>query len=539
MPGGRCRTSRPSRSCSRAWPSGSGPGKRIGSGSEMLRAGFGLIWGAGVLGGLATLSKLNGALGGMVLAGWACLAIVLPTFRWRAKATFLAATVASGCVSFATFAALNPFLFANPRGPIDPSLAPVARLSFLERVKAVADHRVGVSRHGQSSFPADALRTPLEKVEAVAVQGFGRFGHFGVRGWTDSTTRFDWEQDWGVVAWLPWVVAGVRVRLGPRPGAIPGGPASRGVGGRGAGGIGVGRGHGVHPAGLGSLFPVDPAGMRIARGVRGGRGVRSGPSALPTGGVALRFLRRPEPWVFVILLASYGYFWQGRDWNSASRLMLTYALVDRGTLSIERPRRPDRRHRPVPGGTSTATRPPGYSLLATAPYALAKAIRRLPDHPLDRRGFCPLAGGLRDHPGDFGAILGAVGRPARVPGARPGLRPSTRGPRRARLRPGDSGLHLRHPGLWASGRRVRPAGQPRLAPQARIKDELPIRAGGFPGGLRERGRDPGRPGFGDPGVVSGESRDRQAAPGLDDLRFRGGRGGADSHPPGLQPSRLR
>ncbi len=49
----------------------------------------------------------------------------------------------------------------------------------------------------------------------------------------------------------------------------------------------------------------------------------------------MKFLRRPEAWVFVILLTSYAYFWQGRDWNAASRLMLTYALVDRGTLSID------------------------------------------------------------------------------------------------------------------------------------------------------------------------------------------------------------
>ena len=47
-----------------------------------------------------------------------------------------------------------------------------------------------------------------------------------------------------------------------------------------------------------------------------------------------QFLGRPELWVFVILLGSYAFFWHSRDWNTASRLMLTYALVDRGTIAI-------------------------------------------------------------------------------------------------------------------------------------------------------------------------------------------------------------
>ncbi len=45
-------------------------------------------------------------------------------------------------------------------------------------------------------------------------------------------------------------------------------------------------------------------------------------------------VRRPETWVFLILIGSYAFFWHTRDWNTASRLMLTYALVDRGTVAI-------------------------------------------------------------------------------------------------------------------------------------------------------------------------------------------------------------
>jgi hypothetical protein len=102
--------------------------------------------------------------------------------------------------------------------------------------------------------------------------------------------------------------------------------------------------------------------------------------------VRLRFLRRPEPWVFAILLTSYAYFWQARDWNVASRLMLTYALVDRGTLSIDGL---DDQTRDIARYQDHyySDKTPGYSLLAVAPYAAAKLLFRLSDHPLNRAGF--------------------------------------------------------------------------------------------------------------------------------------------------------
>jgi hypothetical protein len=115
----------------------------------------------------------------------------------------------------------------------------------------------------------------------------------------------------------------------------------------------------------------------------------------------LSLLRRPEPWVFVILLGSYAYVWHGRDWNAASRLMLTYALVDRGTLSIDG----------LDDQTGDIARyrdhyysdkTPGFSLLATAPYAAARWALRLPDHPLNRRGFA-------HWPADYWTTLGTSG----------------------------------------------------------------------------------------------------------------------------------
>ncbi|WP_435007098.1 hypothetical protein P12x_004485 [Tundrisphaera lichenicola] len=115
----------------------------------------------------------------------------------------------------------------------------------------------------------------------------------------------------------------------------------------------------------------------------------------------MTFLRRPEPWVFVILLASYSYVWHGRDWNVASRLMLTYALVDRGTLSIDGlddQTRDIARYR----GHYFSDKTPGFSLLATAPYYLAKRSLKLPDHPLNRPGFA-------HWPADYWATLGTSG----------------------------------------------------------------------------------------------------------------------------------
>ena len=46
-------------------------------------------------------------------------------------------------------------------------------------------------------------------------------------------------------------------------------------------------------------------------------------------------MRRPALGVFLILWASTAFFWHARDWNTASRLMLTYSLVDRGTIRID------------------------------------------------------------------------------------------------------------------------------------------------------------------------------------------------------------
>lgn len=112
-------------------------------------------------------------------------------------------------------------------------------------------------------------------------------------------------------------------------------------------------------------------------------------------------IRRPQVWVFLILLGSYAYFWHPRDWNSASRLMLTYALVDRGTIRLDGLEDQTGDIAWFQGHFYT-DKLPGYSLLAAGPYAVAKSIGGLPDHPLRQKGFAYLVA-------DYWTTLGTSG----------------------------------------------------------------------------------------------------------------------------------
>ena len=113
--------------------------------------------------------------------------------------------------------------------------------------------------------------------------------------------------------------------------------------------------------------------------------------------------------VAMILWGSYAYVWQARDWNSASRLMLTYAIVDRGTIRLDGYRTQTEDIAEVDGHFYT-DKQPGYSLAATLPYAAAKAALGLPDHP---RG----GPALRRWPGDYWATLGTAGLATAIAGA--------------------------------------------------------------------------------------------------------------------------
>jgi hypothetical protein len=112
-------------------------------------------------------------------------------------------------------------------------------------------------------------------------------------------------------------------------------------------------------------------------------------------------LGHPALWVFALLLGSYAYFWHSRDWNTASRLMLTYAIVDRHTVSING-LEGQTGDKAAIGHQYYSDKLPGFSLLAAAPYAAAKWILRLPSHPLGTRP--------KDYwPADYYATLGTSG----------------------------------------------------------------------------------------------------------------------------------
>jgi hypothetical protein len=91
---------------------------------------------------------------------------------------------------------------------------------------------------------------------------------------------------------------------------------------------------------------------------------------------------RVQSWVFIILIGSYAFFWHSRDWNGASRLMLTYALVDRGTVCLDGL---DRQTGDIAHfrGRYYCDKLPGFSFLAAIPYGLARWSLRLPPHPLN------------------------------------------------------------------------------------------------------------------------------------------------------------
>jgi len=346
----------------------------------------------GVSAGLAVLSKLSGLLALIVMAVWAVLALasrVSAATRIGAGALMLVAAVTAPVV----FVALDPYLTAHPTRTLAPASEAINRMSLLERARWMFRLRFEVSADQKVAFPHNALNTPAEKLAVSVVQGFGRFGPFGPTH-SDSVKRFDPRQDLGALLWLPWVAAGVvwaalRGRAQVRAG-LP--PTAWAILAQFAAAFGVVTLY-LPMAWDRYLLPIQAPAALLAAGVgvaAAGRVVRAAPNRL---GV----------WVFVLLLGSYSYFWQARDWNSGSRLMLTYALVDRGTVSIDG-LEDHTRDRAFLRGRYYTDKLPGFSLLGTVPYGLARMALRLPPHPLNVRGL-----GFAYWPADYWVTLGTSG----------------------------------------------------------------------------------------------------------------------------------
>ena len=133
-----------------------------------------------------------------------------------------------------------------------------------------------------------------------------------------------------------------------------------------------------------------------------------------------------SPWlrvewsVFVLLVGSYAFFWHSRDWNTASRLILTYAMADRGTVCLDGL---DRQTGDIAlfQGHYYCDKLPGFSLLGMAPYRLARTVARLSRPSPEVGGQGLLAGRLLGHAGHLGVVHGHDGGTARAARTRPRL----------------------------------------------------------------------------------------------------------------------
>lgn len=100
----------------------------------------------------------------------------------------------------------------------------------------------------------------------------------------------------------------------------------------------------------------------------------------PPGASPSEFRRDVASVLFLLLLASYAYFWQARGWNNGTRLALTYSLVDRGTLRIDGLEE-QTRDRAFIGGHFYCDKPPGQSFLGAVFYRILSPF--LEAHPVD------------------------------------------------------------------------------------------------------------------------------------------------------------
>jgi hypothetical protein len=344
---------------------------------------------AGIAAAFAALAKLNGGLALVIVTAWVLLGLILWRFPIRRRLALVPALVVTSVVAFLTFVALNPFLTAHPRERLPEPIARTAKLSLWSRARMLVEHRTEVAREQQvGQFEPYALRTPVDKLKVAAVQGCGRFGPFGPPQF-DSTRRYDWSQDRGAVLWLPWVGAGLvwSLRYGRRQWALWAPPTGWAIATQAIVAAAVVTAY-LPLAWDRYLLPLQPGSALLAAGVAVAAADR-----LP--------LRRPEFWVFVILLGSYAFFWHSRDWNSASRLMLTYAMVDRQTVLLDGLDQ-QTGDKAFFDGHYYCDKLPGFSLLGSGPYALARSVLLLPAHPLNQKAFAYW-------PADYWVTLGTSG----------------------------------------------------------------------------------------------------------------------------------
>jgi hypothetical protein len=351
--------------------------RRIWSGRS--RMGSLLLVGlAGIAAGVSILCKFNGLLGLMVIGCCGTLALIAPGLSGWRKVAMAGAAVGIASVAVVVFIGLNPAMTAKPHGPLNWWCLAKPDENLWQRFRHMVAIRLETSADQKKRFPHNALKTTKDKLKVFAVQGFGRFGPFGPSE-SNSKVRYEGRQDWGAVLWWPMVLFGLvqAIRLGRsqlREGRPPTAVALL-----------------IWAAVAWCLMAVylPMAWDRYLLPIQGPNALLAavGVSAIwdrlkePLFATCRR-LYAPAVWVFVILWGSYAFFWHSRDWNTASRLMLTYAMVDRGTVSItglEQQTNDKAEFREQ----FYSDKFPGYSFLAALPYAYAKWAFDLPSHPLE------------------------------------------------------------------------------------------------------------------------------------------------------------
>src|SRR5262249_18987870 len=120
--------------------------------------------------------------------------------------------VMAGLSAWLVFVELNPSMTANPAGRLPVRLRYLADMDPWERFLFFVDYRRDMSRSQQRMFSHNALESLGDRAAVVLVQGFGRFGPLGPSK-SDSERRYDLAQDYGVVIWLPLVLAGLAATL--------------------------------------------------------------------------------------------------------------------------------------------------------------------------------------------------------------------------------------------------------------------------------------------------------------------------------------
>jgi hypothetical protein len=108
-----------------------------------------------------------------------------------------------------------------------------------------------------------------------------------------------------------------------------------------------------------------------------------------------------EALVFLAVFGSAAFFWHSRDWNTASRLILTYALVDDRTVCLDGL---DRQTGDIAffQGHYYCDKLPGFSMLGTVPYIISRWILCFPPHPRNETA-------LQYWPPDYWITLGTSG----------------------------------------------------------------------------------------------------------------------------------